>query len=404
MQVSVDTVEIERLDGTKSGALLAYLALERHQAIRRTQLAAAFWPELDEKAARNNLRQTLHNLRQRLEGSGMEAGHALELQRETARLNPEAPHWMDTMALEPSGALDSRPDSRPGREAIDALRSAMESYRGPFLQTFTALELPDTVMDWVWARRATFQQMAREKLAQLTDALALAGALDQAILHAQQYLRAEPLDESAHRLLMRLRHSGEWYEQALEQYDAFAQLLARELDVDPAPETTALQGRIQTLHDRARQQRLATAACSLERLAVTVVAVVVDRPEGAGAEHIANLRNEIARRIGRIVEDFGATPGRSHGGQFLLYFGFPGSAEAATHQALKAAYRIAATDFDGSQARVAVHSGVMLTSRDPGLPDPSGELSEMALVVAGHASPAQCLVTDEMDPDFWTGR
>ena len=48
----------------KARALLVYLALEASQPHSRTSLTGLLWPEIPSKQARNNLRQTLHRLRQ----------------------------------------------------------------------------------------------------------------------------------------------------------------------------------------------------------------------------------------------------------------------------------------------------------------------------------------------------
>ncbi|MEZ4591189.1 MAG: hypothetical protein R3D55_08605, partial [Chloroflexota bacterium] len=69
-QVQLNGQPLTRFESDNARALLAYLAVEAQQAHRRSYLAALFWPEHDEKAARNNLRQTLFKLRRLLQDDG----------------------------------------------------------------------------------------------------------------------------------------------------------------------------------------------------------------------------------------------------------------------------------------------------------------------------------------------
>src|SRR5690606_31632181 len=73
----------------------------------------------------------------------------------------------------------------------------------------------------------------------------LAGeALAAAIPHARRWLALDPLLEAPHRALMRLYARTGQRNAALRQYQACVRLLAEELNVEPAEETTALYERI----------------------------------------------------------------------------------------------------------------------------------------------------------------
>src|ERR1051325_3575183 len=60
-------VDIERFRTRKAASLLAYLCLHADRTHPREELVELFWPDLEPEAARNNLRQTLHWLRRKLE-------------------------------------------------------------------------------------------------------------------------------------------------------------------------------------------------------------------------------------------------------------------------------------------------------------------------------------------------
>jgi CheY-like chemotaxis protein len=80
--------------------------------------------------------------------------------------------------------------------------------------------------------------------AQLVEQLSRVDALDEAVAVAQRALRIDPLQESMHRTLMQLyTRSGDLLN-ALQQFDACAKVLRRELDVEPDAETKNLQQEI----------------------------------------------------------------------------------------------------------------------------------------------------------------
>ena len=75
----------------KVRALLAYLAMNAERPFRRDILATLLWPEWADKAARRNLRQTAHRLRQMLDGICPTLGtDILTTTRQTMQLNRSA--------------------------------------------------------------------------------------------------------------------------------------------------------------------------------------------------------------------------------------------------------------------------------------------------------------------------
>jgi DNA-binding SARP family transcriptional activator len=64
------------------------------------------------------------------------------------------------------------------------------------------------------------------------------------IRHCKLLLRIDPLQESSHRLLMLMQARSGDRNAALAQYQKCGQILAEELGVEPADETTALYERI----------------------------------------------------------------------------------------------------------------------------------------------------------------
>lgn len=227
-------------------ALLAYLAVEANGAHRRDALATLFWPEADEKQARNNLRVTLHRLRQALERAG-EADDFLQASRSDVRIVSEDGLFVDERTL---AAVVDRTDrhEHTGRRdcgvCVAELEEIVDLYRGEFLEGFSLVD-SQRFSEWALLRQ---QRLHRQILRALHDVAAFhisQGNLSRARRFANRQLELEPWREEAHRQLMTiLARSGE-RTAALNQFEICQTLLASELAVAPSEETAALYEEIQ---------------------------------------------------------------------------------------------------------------------------------------------------------------
>jgi DNA-binding SARP family transcriptional activator len=107
----------------RAQGLLAYLALTNEQPQARDVLAALFWPDEPEDVAKQNLRQSLYQLRQVLgEADSQDEPHLL-VTRSTVQFNPASPHSLDVTAF--LTCLETR-----------ELEQAVALYRGDLLTGF----------------------------------------------------------------------------------------------------------------------------------------------------------------------------------------------------------------------------------------------------------------------------
>ena len=181
-------------------ALLGFLAVRGR--VNRETVIDSLWPALDLDAGRRNLRVTLSYLTK-----------ALEPDRE-----PKSPSWFidssgETLALNADGLdfdlliveeqlqlADLYQSQGLASMAIDALRTACESYRGPFLEG-----LDD---EWILDLRAlTERRMARAclRLAALLDA----GRSSEAAVWARRAIEIEPYNIEAHETLLVVRGASD---------------------------------------------------------------------------------------------------------------------------------------------------------------------------------------------------
>lgn len=207
-------------------ALLAYLALEPARPHTREALAALFWPDEPDQAAKQNLRQALYQLRQLL---GEPAEALLLVTRDTVQLDPAGDYALDVAAF---------------MRAIKQgqLREAAELYQGELLEQL--ISGSDSFEEWLVLRREQLHILALDALHQLAEQALAQHDDTQAQQDARRQLALEPWREHAHRQLMLALARGGDRSAALAQYDICRRILADELGVEPERETSALYEQI----------------------------------------------------------------------------------------------------------------------------------------------------------------
>jgi TolB-like protein/Tfp pilus assembly protein PilF len=210
--------------GRKAQALLAYLALAPGTPHTREKLTALLWSDRGEAQARSSLRQALSELRKALAGADPPP---LETKGEAVALAAGAV-VVDTDVLERLIAGGERP----------SLESAVDLYRGDLLDGFG---VPDPAFeDWLRGERQRLREIAREAMTRLLELQLADGTADGALATARRLLGLDPLQEFAHRAIMRLYADKGERVLALKQYQACRELLRDELGVEPDGETERL--------------------------------------------------------------------------------------------------------------------------------------------------------------------
>ena len=211
--------------------LIGLLLCQPGYRANRGQIAAALWPDKDDEGARHCLGTAIWRLRRAL---GRDDA-PVEAEDDTLRL---APHlWVDaeafalrvTRALEPRGAMP-----RPVRAKL--LRTGLRLYRGEFLG--------DMLAEWALLERERLACLRLDALHALATLEAEDGHWEAVVAPARLLCGLEPLREDGHRLLMEAYAATGNRALALRQYRLCAEILERELSVDPMPETSALARRL----------------------------------------------------------------------------------------------------------------------------------------------------------------
>jgi predicted ATPase/DNA-binding SARP family transcriptional activator len=224
-----------RLSRRKAIALLAFLAVtqERH---RRDTLINLLWPEYDTPRGRAALRRTLYSLRKAL-GSDF-----LDIDRSAAGMQRRNDLWVDVEQFRLRLAEcenHDHPSTKVCADCVAPLSEAVALYRGDFLSGF-GLKDSFNFDDWQRMQAENLRRELAGALARLAEWHSSQREYDVALGFARRKVALDPLDEEAHRDLMRLYAWSGQRPAALRQFDECAAVLDEEMGVPPQEATTAL--------------------------------------------------------------------------------------------------------------------------------------------------------------------
>jgi DNA-binding SARP family transcriptional activator/tetratricopeptide (TPR) repeat protein len=213
-----------RLRSRKHVALLLYLAASGKRVLTRDYLAALLWTSPPERA-RHSLSQAIYDLRRNLDGAVVSgAGDGLRLDQ--ARITFDASEFETAV--------------RNGD-----LARAVQLHQGPFADNLSGAG-SDDFERWVDGERLRLSRLGEFVLRRYVRECDGAGRWGEMCVAALKLVRISPIDEEAHRALMR----GLWLHgdatSAIRHFEETAPLLERELPGGVSEETKALAQRIRS--------------------------------------------------------------------------------------------------------------------------------------------------------------
>jgi DNA-binding SARP family transcriptional activator/class 3 adenylate cyclase len=218
-------------------ALLAYLAM-KSGGHSRDALAELLYGREDREHARANLRPLLSCL------GGSIGAACLMVERGTVRLEAGRGLWVDVARyrhlLEKGREADRHGNTEAARSM---LAQAAALYRGDFLQGFYLADCP-AFEEWQLEEQESLREEQAAALRRLVVIYAEQRRYAEAISCGRQWLVLDPLEETAHRELMRLHGLAGQRAAALRQYHRCAAVLARELGEKPGEETERLRAQL----------------------------------------------------------------------------------------------------------------------------------------------------------------
>lgn len=219
--------------GRKARAILGCLCLAAGGRIPRNRLAAMLWDRVPDFQARASFRQAYREL---VVSLGPLADELLVTDRETVSLNTHL-CWIDALAM-------LAPDTQNSpRGDLASLCS------GELLEELDGVSI--SFDQWLLGERTRFTERLRSLLEQELDEVhSPESDASQRADIARRIIKFDPTHEGASRILMRaLADMGE-RAQALREYVRCRDALKMMLDVEPSPETQALEEAIRTFSSR----------------------------------------------------------------------------------------------------------------------------------------------------------
>ncbi len=202
-----------------SQRLLALLGL-RDRALMRASVAGTLWPESSEDHAFSSLRTAL--------------GRLSRLTRDAVVVTP-----LD-LALADGVKVDIR-EARALAHRLLAAGPVQATDRGAAaIDTLSIDVLPDWFDDWVLAEAEEWRQLRLHALEALAERLLADGRFGEATGAALAAVRAEPLRESGHAIVMRIHLAEGNRSEALREFERYRVLLRSELGLEPTPRLHAL--------------------------------------------------------------------------------------------------------------------------------------------------------------------
>jgi DNA-binding SARP family transcriptional activator len=218
--------------------ILAYLLLQPHRFYQREVLATLCWGDRSEEQARACLNTTLWRLRRSLEpDSTGSSQYLITTSSGEVGFNWESDHWLDLTIFEAcANRILSQSVQTIAPEHAQRLESILPLYEGDLFEG-----LYD---DWAIQERERLLTYYLDCLAHLVHYHRYQGAYEQSLRFGHLLLRRDPLREEIHREVMRLHWQAGQRSLAIQQYESCQKLLAKELGIDPMPETEALYAQL----------------------------------------------------------------------------------------------------------------------------------------------------------------
>lgn len=214
-------------------SLLTFLLASPGGLASRGQIAAALWPECDEAAARHCLASAIWRAKTAFKPDDP----PLLVDDEQIGLQLDRRFWVDSIAFDRRvRPVVDQARCLSGAAIVRRLKRAVDSYAGDFAASVDG--------EWALIERERLKVLQLDALFLLASSYGRAANWPVTIALARRLCAAEPLREDAQRLLMVAFAETGNRGLALKQFEQCRAVLAKELSVEPMPETRELYRKI----------------------------------------------------------------------------------------------------------------------------------------------------------------
>ncbi len=219
----------------RSGKTLTkLLAVHPGHALHREQIIDTLWPGVDAESALNSFGKALHAARHAMEPELPRRQSSAYLRLADAVLILHTEH-----VVVDADQFERLAEDAIRRREVEAYQAALAAYRGELLPE-------DRYESWCSERRGVLAELRVRLLLGMAEALERSGAYNDAADRLRDVLQQDPTLEVVHRRLMRLYVRMGTPDQAVRQFHLCEDVLLRELDLAPQPETVSLCDEILT--------------------------------------------------------------------------------------------------------------------------------------------------------------
>ncbi|WP_324721037.1 tetratricopeptide repeat protein [Salinimicrobium sp. HB62] len=206
------------LAGPKRLALLTFLLLHRPRGFhRRDSLLPLFWPEQDQKSARNSLSNMLYHIRKTLGKEALKSRGTEEIMMVPQAFSSDALFFEEAI----------------GKQDYE---NALKVYRSDLLKGFFVSNISLEFDHWLEKERERFHTLARDACSNLADSFLQQNNYENAAKWLKKGIELDPDSEELHMKLMQSLHYDGNNKAALEVYENFSRYLQDEWNEVPKPE------------------------------------------------------------------------------------------------------------------------------------------------------------------------
>jgi DNA-binding SARP family transcriptional activator len=237
MCIEAGEVVIDQQDfpGHQGRLAFAYLVCERGRPVSRSELVDVLWPQDTVAATDVAVSAIVSKLRAILTRAGLRGSEALAGTGGCYELRLPSDTWVDLEA-----ASDAIHEAETALRLGDPARAYGPSAVAHHIARRRLFPADADGGAWADGRRTKHHSILVRALECRAQVYLWNGELSLAVEAARDVVALEPLRETAHRLLMRALATAGNSAEALKAYEQCRRLIARELGVDPSPQTRAV--------------------------------------------------------------------------------------------------------------------------------------------------------------------
>lgn len=191
---------------------------------RRVLVAGTLWPNATSSRAYSSLRATLSRL-------GQVTRRVLEVKAVELRLADGV-------------SVDYRESQALAHRLLEPASPNIEDLNSRAISALSGDLLPDWYDDWAVIEAEDWRQLRLHALEAMSRALVTVGRLGDATMAASAAVRADPLRESAHAILIRIHLAEHNQSEAVREYRRYENHLSKELGLEPTAELRDLMGSV----------------------------------------------------------------------------------------------------------------------------------------------------------------